>query len=625
MNYATSYDVEYICFAEPMASLQAFILPCMKKLFFTKALMIAVVLLIALFEAYWLTKLYKDEYNVLKKEADVTFRETIFKLQRNQFEKDTVLFGKKDTILFSRNMNAKSKSGIGYNESYVITGKPRTKFIIGKDSASIRKALFAKGMENLATSLPSLMQIVIRKNYDKNDSSLPLNIDSTISNTSKDSSGTKVSKIFFNHFKDSSILKRIKAKDITSISFVSQYNVKSDSLDSTKQKKLKIEVSLKPVNKTVIKPVKTIIDSFFTTNKFFNDSIPPATVDSAYKKELSNLKRNIPYSILFKAGDSSKATINAEAKDTGNNFITSTILTGFKTPYTYTALFSKVPHYLLGKMQMQIIGSALLLLIVTVAFWALYYNLNEQRKLAAIKNEFISNITHELKTPIATVTVAIEALQRFNAMDNPERTQSYLNISAAELQRLSLLVDKVLKLSMFENKSIELNKEWMDVEALINEVMSSMKLQFDKQKAVVNLHTDGNSFVINADKLHIASVVYNLLDNALKYSKNIPEITISLVHHETYIDLIVQDNGIGISKAYKDKVFEKFFRVPTEDRHNIKGYGLGLSYVSHIAGSHQGFITVDTQLGKGSIFTVKLPVKETDTIDYGNGRKMIKR
>lgn len=582
--------------------------------------MIAVVLLIALFEAYWLTKLYKDEYNALKKEADVTFRETIFKLQRRQFEKDTVLFGKKDTILFSRKINEKSRSGTGYNESYVITGNSKAKSIGGKDSASIRKALFAKGMENLAISLPSLMQIVIRKNYDKNDSSLPLNIDSSISITSNDSLKIKGSKIFLSHFKDSSILKRIKATDITSISFVSQRDVKSDSLDSTKHKKLKIEVSIKPVNK----PVKTIIDSFFTTNKFFNDSIPPATVDSAYKKELSSLKRNIPYSIVFKAGDSSKASINAEAKDTGNNFITSTILTGFKRPYTYTALFNKVPSYLLGKMQMQIVGSALLLLIVMVAFWALYYNLNEQRKLAAIKNEFISNITHELKTPIATVTVAIEALQRFNAMDNPERTQSYLNISAGELQRLSLLVDKVLKLSMFENKSIELNKEWMDVEVLTNEVMSSMKLQFEKQKAVVNLHTDGNSFVINADKLHIASVVYNLLDNALKYSKNIPEINISLVHHETYIDLMVQDNGIGISKAYKDKVFEKFFRVPTDDRHNIKGYGLGLSYVAHIVQSHDGMITVDTQLGKGSTFTVKLPVKDTDALDYGNGKTISK-
>lgn len=581
----------------------------MKKLFFTKALMIAVVLLIALFEAYWLTKLYKDEYNALKKEADVTFRETIFKLQRKQFEKDTLLFGKilpdsgKATFTYKRTISIKSNTKKS-------ASKPPSVQVINDTS-------FASAVP---ASLPNLIQVIMKSNLNGGDSNIQmLNIDtSKLKNGTVAISSQKIKALFFSDKIDTNAFKDITPNDIKSITILKRNHHKIDTE--------KITISPKPrlVDIAVTAPkrdaIKSPIVKYFTSNKFFNDSIPPASVDSAYKKELSNLKRNVPYSILFKAGDSSKASINAEAKDTGNNFITSTILTGFKTPYTYTALFTKVPHYLLGKMQMQIVGSTLLLLIVIIAFWALYYNLNEQRKLAAIKNEFISNITHELKTPIATVTVAIEALQRFNAMDNPERTQSYLNISAGELQRLSLLVDKVLKLSMFENKSIELNKEWMDVEALINEVISSMKLQFEKQKAVVTLHTDGNSFVINADKLHIASVVYNLLDNALKYSKNIPEISISLVHHETFIDLMVQDNGIGISKAYKDKVFEKFFRVPTDNRHNIKGYGLGLSYVAHIVQSHDGIITVDTQLGKGSTFTVKLPIKDTDAIDYGNGK-----
>lgn len=610
----TSSDDEYICFTKPMARLQASILPCMKKLFFTKALMIAVVLLIALFEAYWLTKLYKDEYNALKKEADVTFRETIFKLQRKQFEKDTLLFGNvipdsgKATFTYKRTFSIKSTN------KTVDRKKPSIQVI--KDTS------FASAVP---ASLPNLIQVIMKSNLNGKDSNVEvLDIDTTkMKNGAITITNKKIKAVFFSDKIDTNAFKDITPKDIESITILKRNHHKIDTQ--------KLTISPKPrlVDIAVTTPKRDVIKSpivkYFTTNKFFNDSIPPTTVDSAYKTELANLKRNVPYCIVFKAGDRSKASINAAAKDTGSNFITSTILTGFKTPYTYTALFSKVPHYLLGKMQMQIIGSGLLLLIVMVAFWALYYNLNEQRKLAAIKNEFISNITHELKTPIATVTVAIEALQRFNAMDNPERTQSYLNISAAELQRLSLLVDKVLKLSMFENKSIELNKEWMDVEALINEVMSSMKLQFDKHKAVVNLHTDGNSFVINADKLHIASVVYNLLDNALKYSKNIPEISISLVHHETYIDLMVQDNGIGISKAYKDKVFEKFFRVPTDDRHNIKGYGLGLSYVAHIAHSHNGYITVDTQLGKGSTFTVKLPIKDTDAIDYGNGKTNTKR
>ncbi|MEI9908765.1 MAG: HAMP domain-containing sensor histidine kinase [Bacteroidota bacterium] len=154
--------------------------------------------------------------------------------------------------------------------------------------------------------------------------------------------------------------------------------------------------------------------------------------------------------------------------------------------------------------------------------------------------------------------MAIEALKNFNAIHDPQRTKEYLDISQNELQRLSLLVDKVLKLSMFEKKELELKKETFDCKQLVEEVMNSMKLQFEKYHAKVKLHTEGDNFLIDADKLHITSVIYNLLDNALKYSKENPVIDVQLSSHPEFIEFSVSDNGIGIQPAYRTRYLINF-------------------------------------------------------------------
>jgi signal transduction histidine kinase len=294
-------------------------------------------------------------------------------------------------------------------------------------------------------------------------------------------------------------------------------------------------------------------------------------------------------------------------KDSSKEFATSKFLAGYNTPYSYQAKFSNIFGFIVQKMGWQISGSFLLLAFVVISFVSLYRNLLAQRRLADMKNEFISNITHELKTPIATVSVAIEALKNFGGISSPERTKEYLDISSSELQRLSLLVDKVLKLSMFENREIELKKEPLDLRNLIDEVLNTMKLQFEKHQVIVQLKTEGTNFMIHADRLHIVSVLYNLLDNAMKYSKDKPSISIELSQLSNEVSFAVTDKGIGIPAEYKEKVFEKFFRVPTGNKHNVKGYGLGLSYVYHVVAKHNGSIQVESEEGNGSTFTVKLP------------------
>jgi two-component system phosphate regulon sensor histidine kinase PhoR len=344
------------------------------------------------------------------------------------------------------------------------------------------------------------------------------------------------------------------------------------------------------------------------------DSLKLPEINLAYQKKLKEEKLALPFTIT--RSDTTIANDEPAFSD---------VTVGFAHPVTYRLELGNTFPYLLKQITLPILFSVFLVGVTILSFLLLYRNLVKQKRLAEIKNEFISNITHELKTPIATVGVAIEALKNFNAIQDPERTREYLDISQNELQRLSLLVDKVLKLSMFEKKEVELKKETFDMLGLINEVLNIMKLQFEKHHASVSVKTEGADFTIEADRLHITSVLYNLLDNALKYSIQNPVIEVQLsALPSDIIELKVSDNGIGIAKEYRRKIFDKFFRVPMGDRHNIKGYGLGLSYVSEIVHRHMGYIIVDSELSKGTTFTVKLPRKEADVIYFDDKRKIRK-
>ncbi|HLO79414.1 MAG TPA: HAMP domain-containing sensor histidine kinase [Chitinophagaceae bacterium] len=283
------------------------------------------------------------------------------------------------------------------------------------------------------------------------------------------------------------------------------------------------------------------------------------------------------------------------------------VTVGFSKPVTYRLDIGNTAGYMFRKLSTPLLFSVFLLTITILSFVLMYRSLRQQQRLAELKNDFISNVTHELKTPIATVNVALEALKNFNAINDPRRTMEYLDISQQELQRLSLLVDKVLRVSMFENKTVELKPEPFSIVSLVNEVRSSMRLQFEKMKAEVRVDTEGEDMHVNADKLHIMSVIYNLFDNALKYSREDPRIKVGIIDKGDRVELRFSDNGIGIPDEYRSRVFDKFFRVPHGDVHNVKGYGLGLSYVAHIIHEHNGTIAVESGNGSGTTFIINLP------------------
>jgi len=262
----------------------------------------------------------------------------------------------------------------------------------------------------------------------------------------------------------------------------------------------------------------------------------------------------------------------------------------------------------------QFIFSLFLLALSISSYLLIFRSLRQQQRLTALKNDFISNITHELKTPITTVSVALEAMNSFHALNNPTRTREYLNISKSELNRLSILVDKVLKMSIFEDREPRISLESIDLKTLTLEILNSMKLQFEQRRARVKTHFSKSEYSIQADRIHLTSVIYNLLDNALKYSPGpSPVIDVRLQNEQGRVLLLVKDEGIGIPAAYRTRIFDKFFRVPTGDRHDIKGHGLGLSYVASVVEKHGGSIEVSSTEGAGSTFTVILPAASSNT------------
>jgi len=324
------------------------------------------------------------------------------------------------------------------------------------------------------------------------------------------------------------------------------------------------------------------------------DSIKVIELDSAYAKRLEDQNLDVPFAI--------KRVETRETKEPVFNEIT----LGFRNPITYRLDIQNKNAFIFKRIAIPILFSIFLVAFTALSFSLLYRNLLRQNRLADIKNEFMSNITHELKTPIATVSVAIEALRSFNANLDTQRTKEYLDISANELQRLSLLVDKVLKLSMFEKKEIDLQYELLDMKSLVGEVTSSLRLQFEKHHAHVEVNSEGDT-TLEGDRLHLVSVIFNLLDNAIKYSADSPKIDVRIIGNESKVNLVIQDSGIGIPEEYKGKIFEKFFRVPTGNLHNAKGYGLGLSYVAHVINRHNGNIHVESVPGDGSKFLISLP------------------
>jgi signal transduction histidine kinase len=269
------------------------------------------------------------------------------------------------------------------------------------------------------------------------------------------------------------------------------------------------------------------------------------------------------------------------------------------------AFFPDTRTFLIKNMWLTILASLILLVLVAGSFTFMLQTIFKQKKVSEIKNDFINNMTHEFKTPIATVSAAMEAMVSFDALKDQEKTKRYIDISQKELGRLSGLVEKILSISADERKTLILSKETFDLSSLINETAQQYIL---KGNGNVSIDFDSESTAyINADRMHFQNIINNLLDNSVKYSKGQSRISIKCLRQSEYVVFSVKDEGIGISKEQQKHIFEKFYRVPTGDLHAVKGFGLGLSYVKQIVELHKGTIGVNSQPGQGTEFTIAIP------------------
>ncbi len=281
----------------------------------------------------------------------------------------------------------------------------------------------------------------------------------------------------------------------------------------------------------------------------------------------------------------------------------------FVTPLYLTIQFPDEQNYLLRTMWATLSISAIIILSLVLAFFYTINTIRKQKKYTEIKNDFISNMTHEFKTPISTIALAGEILSDASITKTPEKLERFTKMIREENKRLGVLVESILQTAVLDKGDFKLQRSDFDLHELIQSAVEKIQLQVEQKHGKLQSNLAAKKATILADKVHITNIVLNLLDNAVKYSKEIPDIIISTENISDGILLSVKDNGIGISKDDAKKIFDQFYRVSTGNVHNIKGFGLGLSYVRAIVVKHGGQISVDSELGKGSTFKIYIPFK----------------
>jgi len=251
-------------------------------------------------------------------------------------------------------------------------------------------------------------------------------------------------------------------------------------------------------------------------------------------------------------------------------------------------------------------GSLLFTIIILITFGMTLYYIQKQKKISEIKSDFINNMTHEFKTPIATISLASDALGSPKVTGKTEQTKYYLDIIRQENKRMNNQVERVLQMALIENHDFQLDLQKTDIHSIIENTINAVELSAKEKKGKIQSSLRASCSEVPVDEIHFANIMNNLLDNALKYCEKEPEILVETYNKDNKIFVRISDNGVGMNKEVQKHIFDKFYRRPSGNIHNVKGFGLGLSYVKAIMDSHGGEITVNSEPGNGSIFTLSL-------------------
>lgn len=367
------------------------------------------------------------------------------------------------------------------------------------------------------------------------------------------------------------------------------------------------EVMIMSQDSTEVAPVHQLSSNYFVVS--VNDTLHPYLLESLLSNEFDsrNLRTDFEYTIYDCFTDSlvfgNLVTFSDEAKpeEKPEN------LPRLKNEGHYFGVyFPEKDGYIRAQMGIWVFSSGILLVVILFFAYTLWVIL-KQKKLSEIRNDFINNMTHEFKTPVSTISASSEILLSGAIENDALKRERYYRMIKDESNRMRLQVEKVLQAAQFEKGEIELNRSEVDLNELIRYSVNSLQLVVEDKQADVSLNLNAKQPIAYVDRLHISNILYNLLDNALKYCTANPNITVTTSNANNGIMVKIADNGIGIPQKLHVDVFTKFFRVPTGDIHNVKGFGLGLYYVKTLIEAHGGTIQLQSEPNIGSAFTLFIP------------------
>lgn len=360
---------------------------------------------------------------------------------------------------------------------------------------------------------------------------------------------------------------------------------------------------------TLINPVKRVSSNYYTV--MINDTVNPYLLETLLRNEFvqRNIKIDFEYviydcftdSIVF--GD----YISLERGEKDNLQSKSYNMKWDKDGHYFGIFFPTKGSYILSEMSIWAFSSSIILLIVIFFGYTINVIL-KQKKLSEIKNDFINNITHEFKTPISTISLSAEVLLNSKIASQPDRLKNYANIIKEENNRLKNQVDKVLQLATLDESKLKMEDENIDLHELLFSSIKSFGLIIKEQQGTITSNLTAERHLFFGDKIHVTNTLHNLIDNAIKYSADTPEIFIETHSHNGFIEISVKDNGIGIPIDAQKHIFDKFYRTPTGNVHDIKGFGLGLNYVKTIVEAYSGSVKLISKENEGSTFVIKLPL-----------------
>lgn len=328
------------------------------------------------------------------------------------------------------------------------------------------------------------------------------------------------------------------------------------------------------------------------------ESLDLSKIDTLFFKELQRKGLDVKYNL--------SSITSIDTLKTANKFDNNVLTTVSKSPYLpigneLSVQFTNETKTILKRIMTGILMSTLLVLVVISCLFYLLKVIREQKQLAEVKNDLISNITHEFKTPIATIGVALESIKNFKVIDDKEKTKTYLNMSTDQLSKLNVMVEKLLETATLDSDNLNLKKENIDANDLLYTIIEKHKMQSDK---TIEFDAGTEAVLVNADPFHFDNAINNIIDNAIKYGGD--SINVTLVKKERAIEIAISDNGNTLNKSQKDKIFEKFYRIHTGNTHDVKGFGIGLYYTKRIIEKHNGIISLDLN-DNWTTFKIEIP------------------